>query len=93
MHQYQFPRIVASFCSSATEFLQIVNVHSDEPVRYLLSKMRLAVTSQQWQNTIPQEHQVPILGFFHSHLANWHKGQLRPQMVGLVVRRKSLESL
>lgn len=63
LNPYQFPRIVASFCSSATEFLQIGNVHSDEPVRYLLSKMRLAVTSQQWQNTIPQEHQVPILVF------------------------------
>lgn len=63
MNPHQFPRVVASFCSSATEFLQIGNMHSDEPVTYLLSKMKLAVTSQQWQNTIPQEHQVPILFF------------------------------
>lgn len=63
MNPHQFPRVVASFCSSATEFLQIGNMHSDEAVTYLLSKMKLAVTSQQWQNTIPQEHQVPILVF------------------------------
>lgn len=26
--------------------------------------MKLAVTPRQWQNTIAQEHQVPVLGFF-----------------------------
>lgn len=33
----------------------------DEPIRLLLSELKLTATSLQWQNTIPQEHRVPAL--------------------------------